>query len=311
MIRICKFVLCLAGLCCLCVAGCGQSGAVPTLTLQIPTTAVVTWTATLTATKEAATATVMPTDIPTPSLTVTPTPTWSAVETKAFLLDLYENNNGCRLPCWWGFELGKTKWETAKKVLEPIALMIDPLGSSNGLVTYYVEVPHLDPDLYSSSQIYLVRNGVIDEIEINIFQTPYASLKYVFQNYRKPDEIWVSTGRKDEFQSETSFSLITLYNKQGIVIWFDDLFAEIHKEEKNIKGCPQYPNSGIMMKLWQPKEILSFSEIVKYIHLFPKDETFKPLLDATGISVDDYIDMVLGNEFTACLITPLEIWNTP
>jgi hypothetical protein len=47
---------------------------------------------------------------PTPTVPPSPTlvPTLTADQEQALVLDLLQNNAGCRLPCWWGFTPGKT-----------------------------------------------------------------------------------------------------------------------------------------------------------------------------------------------------------
>jgi hypothetical protein len=53
--------------------------------------------------------------IPTPTLYLTPLPTLSFYKT-AYLL--YEANNICSLPCWWGISPGISTWTESKQWIE-------------------------------------------------------------------------------------------------------------------------------------------------------------------------------------------------
>lgn len=76
------------------------------------------------------------TTYPTPSVTtttlavVTPTTlsTLSYDEALVTVQTLYETNNGCLLPCWWGITPGKTTWEQTKDLLSPfVSQILEPL----------------------------------------------------------------------------------------------------------------------------------------------------------------------------------------
>jgi len=53
--------------------------------------------------------------IPTPTLYLTPLPTLSFYKT-VYLM--YEANNICSLPCWWGITPGVSTWTEAKQYIE-------------------------------------------------------------------------------------------------------------------------------------------------------------------------------------------------
>lgn len=85
----------------------------PTLTPTIPPTN--TPTATPTFTRRPfiySTFTPAPTLPPTPTLT--PWPTYPPDEALAKVLELFETNAGCQLPCWWGIIPGETPWDVAQ-----------------------------------------------------------------------------------------------------------------------------------------------------------------------------------------------------
>ena len=88
----------------------------PTATLTIKPTATPTTEPTVTSPINTMPVSINLIDIP-PLLT--PVSTLSASEVEATLLGLYEakSNIDCRLPCWWGFIPGQTKWEEVEQTL--------------------------------------------------------------------------------------------------------------------------------------------------------------------------------------------------
>src|SRR5690242_550646 len=62
----------------------------------------------------------------TPSPFPSPIPTLDTASARQQVLKLFETNNGCHLPCWWGIIPGKTKWDDALNILAPISLKIEP-----------------------------------------------------------------------------------------------------------------------------------------------------------------------------------------
>ena len=89
------------------------------------------------------TATAKPTRTSTPTATATNirTPTWTplatlpAAEAAKFARDLYTNNAGCKLPCWWGATPGETQWNTTDQFLSSFTRRIGE-----------ADTQHIDPE---------------------------------------------------------------------------------------------------------------------------------------------------------------------
>ncbi|MFT3893686.1 MAG: hypothetical protein QM730_18815 [Anaerolineales bacterium] len=67
--------------------------------------------------------TLTPTPHPTLSATQTIVPTLSTDEALQQIKELYKDNGGCDLPCWWGIVPGETTWEQTKQLLGPLGIM--------------------------------------------------------------------------------------------------------------------------------------------------------------------------------------------
>jgi hypothetical protein len=81
-----------------------------------------------------------PTAIPFTSTPITPVPTLPPKEQEAYLLDLIETNNHCRLPCLFGIQPGISTWEEIRSVEEPIHFRAVYLPDSNGFLYLYSHV---------------------------------------------------------------------------------------------------------------------------------------------------------------------------
>jgi hypothetical protein len=124
-------------------------------------------------------ATVTPTTVPA-TATSSPSPTLSPDEALATVTTLYETNNDCLLPCWWGFTPGISVWTDVKAALLPLANEIhEREDDSAALVTHgVVELPNtyysgLDAGR-SVGHAYLVKSGIIQAI--NVFVSEPTSL---------------------------------------------------------------------------------------------------------------------------------------
>ena len=44
-------------------------------------------------------------------------PTLTTGESETIVKDLFQTNQGCEFPCWWGFRPGVTEWDQVQSVL--------------------------------------------------------------------------------------------------------------------------------------------------------------------------------------------------
>ena len=256
------------------------------------------------------TKTLASTSRPTASPTPTRLPTLPPQEVQSLLADLYQNNSGCQLPCWWGFQPGITPWTKARKFLEPIAYEVASVKPQANPAVFEALIPSESQEFYSNlrRQQYLVEEGIIQSIRLNIVNLePYADLRTMVSKNGEPDEIWVNTGlplRGDK--RTTSFILIAFYPSKGILADYLDFQAEVKAE--TIVGCPGWLNLGLELLLWDPSKTFTFQEWLEDPTTRYQGDTFQPLEEATGISVEEYTQLLISGEY-GCVETPLELWK--
>ncbi len=251
------------------------------------------------------TPTITPVRTSTVPVRLTPTiqPTYTHEERKMVLRDLYKNNGGCKLPCWWGFTPGITSWAEASGLLGKLATRIYDSPTVEDISFYEIFIP---PDDLGSPiereywQLYKLKNGVIESIEIGILNIDHYTLENLLEEYGPPDEIWVRTGRKDEYQTVTDLYLFVFYKGEGIAAWYYDINARV--EDNSIVGCPEI--SGHLM-VWNPMQPYTFDEIKNHFTVAPKELSFKPLVEVSGMSIEEY------TRHPSCIEAPLDLWPLP
>jgi hypothetical protein len=263
----------------------------------------------------------------------TPTPTSQSIATETVIsiptppgesrmeqvLWLYETNNGCQLPCWWGITPGQTEWSVAEEFLYRFDSNYDIYESSPipRIVYYGVSVilpQKVFSDYYTELGV-LVIDGVVDTIEtdVSIGDTPPGSLSQYtlsafLSNYGEPTEVWLATYRSSPGGGPgsggiLSFVVVLFYPEQGIAALYDDL-GEI--ADDIVRGCPQeYPVSTL--KLWSPNTDFTFEQLVSSSSSFNLE--YLSLEESTEMDVTTFYETFKKPDNTTCLETPTNLWR--
>lgn len=243
----------------------------------------------------------------TPTSTFTLTPSWTPQNTleptQALELaeSLLETNNGCLLPCWWGFTPGKTKWSEAQQFLETFASV--HVYENQG------EVVGAEVNLWVSKRLagaglahfYDVENGVIQSMEVGPGFSPLYQFHPFIRQYGKPGEIWIDT-----FQNEdpwgVPFWVYLFYPERGILVGYG---ADAEILDDRVRGClgnsQDYPKLG----LWNPQFEMGFDEAYKLFRLDP-DTVAYPIEQVSDMDVDNFYQAALDSE--VCIETPAQLW---
>lgn len=257
---------------------------------------------------------------PTPTVPPSPTlaPTLTADQEQALVLDLLQNNAGCRLPCWWGFTPGKTTWQTASTFFTSLGKNIINMGRS--YTSYGVEFTIMKYDI-RLSQEYVVINGNIAMIWVGIgmvrnekavFGDPlfakalqYYMLPHLLTAYGLPDEVLIRTFSSAPGGGWVPFHLLLFYPMQGILV---DYQGPNEKKGNNLQWCPQ--NTNITMWLWMPERKLTLKDISRIGPNLPLEEvlSYHPIEEATGMSLREFYETFKEPGNSLCLETPVDMW---
>jgi len=240
--------------------------------------------------------------------TPTPAPTLPPDEAQALLLDLLQNNAGCRLPCWWGFTPGRTSWQVAESYLSTFAFAIKR-GSSveRPLYSIYFIVPE---EIFPVALIhnYKVIDGNIQRIEVIPGSVPTYNLSAFLSTYGMPSEVWLRTYDRAR-EGDLPFDTVLFYPEQGILARYD---SQANALGEQIRGCPQQ-KPALVLSLWSPETQLTFDEATSQTIDIRNEDwwPYRPLQEATGIDVMTFYETFKKADNTRCLETPADLWPQP
>lgn len=267
---------------------------------EAPSTATSSPTEAILETTPAPTATTEPIATALPSPTVTPT--LSEEEALAYFQELFKDNGGCELPCWWGITPGVT---TEEEMVSTLSILDTPDVSyyKNGLneevYEYRYEITGSAKEAYPESNTYSARIWIIDGKVAFIvtgadnvsedFDYTFAGL---FSGLDTPSEIRIQP-LVDSWQP---YYYIEIFNyERGIGISYSDAF-EVNGEDLSIcfidapNGYRYFP-PGLV--LFSPEEQYTFEELTQRT-LFYKTVLYETQGDyrlddiAFGYSVADF-----------------------
>ena len=267
--------------------------------------------------------TLSPTPVTTPTPTILPVATETPVaiptppngEIREQVLWLFETNNGCLLPCWWGITPGQTEWSVAEAFLNRFDLYIQKsswgLPSTLGLV-YYVPLIPLLPEVFTKDYTepwILVRDNLVERIKIDVsigasapdYFTQYA-LSSFLTTYGQPTEVWLATYPSSFEYNELPFRVVLFYQEQGIVALYDDNGV---RQEAVVHGCPQQ-DLVKALSLWSPALNLTFEEAISYLAVF--NYHYLSLEESTTMDIATFYEVFKNPDNTTCLETPANLW---
>lgn len=228
-------------------------------------------------------------------------------------IDKFMKDNGnCILPCWWGVFPGITEWEDLT-YLETLTTLprnnvIDPaLKFENSYLIF--EIPTVIPEKSYIKANFTLQKNVIAAIKVSGIQTsPAYSLRSIFANNGKPDEIWLWTFSNYPVGGPPA-RMYFLYTDQNFLLEF---VTQGEFTGKAVHTCFNYPGG---LYVWEPAiEINTFEDALKYFDLAYDPINFEPrylsLSEASGVSVDEFYSVNEDREL-ACIETPVELWVSP
>jgi len=300
------------------------------------------------------TPTLTPTITPTytPSLSPTPTafPTLSTNQAQTRLFELLAMNGGCRLPCLWGITVGKTTFQEARKILQPLSGISQ--SGSFGFPTSFENntldsiKPIFDEgDMETSADIrYLFAgDGIVNRIGfkgtqikkifrgniVDGFQPIYDSkafgerfhsymLSELLSTLGKPTSVVMQTyryGRGNNISNNGAFELILVYPNQGVLAHYT---TEMRVIGRNAHAC--FPNAAVELNIFPSNDADNFVKSLAkqtYWDLFAQKETididspfWKSVEHATSMNLDQFYE-TFRQDSDHCIETPIDHWATP
>lgn len=279
------------------------------------------------ATSATPTLTVMPTltpstqpTIPVPMIAVQPTaaetqmsiPTVADMEVTQQVLWLFETNNGCQLPCWWGITPGQTTWQTAQEFLSGFDFDIYELDSDSESAYYGVIIP-LPIEVFFADRwapSIITRNDVVEHIFTNVAngKPPKGTLAQYYLSsflttYGAPSEVGLFTYSSPYVGDDLPFVTTLFYADQGIAAAYS---INGERQGEVVKGCIQ-EEPVTFLSLWSPDLKLTFEEVTTGSSALNRD--YLSLEESTKMSIATFYETFKKPENTTCLETPADLWR--
>ncbi|HNB51376.1 MAG TPA: hypothetical protein PK530_05515 [Anaerolineales bacterium] len=293
---------------------------------------------------------VVSTSMPIPTQTAIPLPlvapvALSAKEVKDLVFALLEDNGNCQLPCLWGLTPGKTDSQTLGKFLlqfdnlktPDIYMDVADFGGIGGFFLGYRENNiHVNTDFFyyeddEKKQVLLLgfhgyamqeHGKDLDWLSLDVSPLygddsfnqafKYYLLPQILSNYGRPSQVLLAPFLNDPDRPDIEwypFSLVLLYPEDGI---FVEYVMPRNKIEDKFVGCPS--QATINLAVWESESGLPIEYVIQKGGAEINElnmEYFKPLAQATKMTLDEFYEIFQHPDNTTCLQTLMELWPGP
>lgn len=233
----------------------------------------------------------------TPSPTVKPTsrPTLSPEDAHQLLLDLFENNGGCRFPCWFGLTPGHSTYSETKEFVETFSTMTAYRNTSS--YQEYLFEFRSPPSEENDGRLWGKLHGENPDLLTYVwYEAPLSNfpLNNILSQYGPPDEIRLSAlGYYMGLSNLGTFWIVLYYKEQGILVEYEGNM----EKAKVLDICFPYEKLRpyVRILLWDPDKNYSFKEAGNLMKLQIKpensiDEDYRPINELSDLDVPSFYE---------------------
>lgn len=254
----------------------------------------------------------MPTASPTSMPTWTPLPTFAPSQRGQIYNELMNSNGGCTLPCWWGFELGKTSLNEVRQFYAAFDAFLTEHNDKNGVTI--LEVLFVDPQIENGIQIphtFVAQDNVLVESQIQLSNQPSYQIESILQLLGKPSDIWMWT-IPEPYEDKLPADFILYFPNHGVLLGYR---TGSIKSNEYVKVCFDKVG-GATIDLWNPsiwdpngnKDIL---ERANQTGSAFRLDGYYPVDEVSNWDVEQFYTVLSNSTHTECLETPSNLWSSP
>lgn len=281
-----------------------------------------------------------PTKIVTPILIPTPTdmpatvPTLPAEDARERLLELLATNGDCHLPCLWGITPGKSNDLESQSILLPLSSIAETMYFNqpevNGILLGAITLLYVENDFRLNVRVAYTYsdNGIVTRIGFRVLEeqvttdssgnwiskqpvfdsttflqrTEYYSLSHVLTEQGVPSSVMMTASSLSDPAVAGGIDVALLYPEQGIWINYT---MPMYNQGNAKSGCPV--NAHMEMSLYPSGNPTSFFSLLEETDWGMTKNSYKPLEDATAISVEEFYE-IFRNSTNNCIETPALLW---
>ncbi len=228
--------------------------------------------------------------------TWTPLPTLEGEELELAIAELLENPMNCDVPCWWGAIPGVTSLYEIRHAISPYNFHISEYEEEGEVVYLLVETGYIEEqDDYEIGIVYNFSNALL------IGVTAYSgSLGELLIKYGQPDEVWLETMSTE--RETLPFRLNLVYLQKGMAVGY---VVDGDIQDNEAIGCFTDDETGYL-RLIAPYTVNGHED---FSPIFEEDRRYLPLEEATGLTMDDFMQRFTDPTQPHCIATPAELWE--
>jgi hypothetical protein len=229
--------------------------------------------------------------------TLTPLPTLEGEELETRVAELLENPMNCDVPCWWGAIPGVTSINEIKHAISPYNFDIYEYYDEEGRVYFRLGIGHVEER--NDFEVRIVY-GFSDSVLAGV--TAYSpSVSKFLAKYGEPDEVWLET-MSHEREGDLPVRLNLVYLQKGIAVGYV-VDGEINNEV--VMACFADKETG-RLRLLAPNTTTSYGD---FSPIFEVDRRYISLGEATGLTMEEFMQRFNDPTQPQCIETPAKLWN--
>lgn len=224
---------------------------------------------------------------------------------------MIHSNGGCALPCWWGFELGKTSLDKVRQFYMAFDTFITEQAGNRGRSALYVTF--VDPEIEDGIQVrhlFRIQDGIVTEAEIQLRSQPDYQIVPILERLGPPSEVWMWT-IPEPYEGILPVRFRLYFPEQGILILYG---TNAVKSDDAVRVCFNERGS-VTMRLWEPviwdpqgdKGFVERANDSSELTL----EGDKPIDDVSNWDTEQFYTVLTDATHSECLETPSNLWSPP
>ena len=256
------------------------------------------------------------TAIPFTATPITPVPTWLPREQEAYLLNLIETNNNCRLPCLFGMQPGISTWEEIRSVEAPLYFREAYIPDSQGFLYFHSHVndkfPHLEiafsgsrrliEHITAAEYIFLPGDPLYSPAMAKAAQAYF--LLNILTQYGTPSRILLKAQGQFEPDSGNQAELLLFYDHLGFAIHYFYLNV-VTQDQGNpiLHTCPRddhLESFRLDLQAQDDRTPLAKMAATPIGGSFFPYSLLQPLEDITTLSIEDFYHRFTSSRTKDC-----------
>jgi hypothetical protein len=264
-------------------------------------------------------ATMTETPRPTQTGTATMIPTMSKDSAFEYIEDLYADNGGCELPCWWGITPGISNVDDLMKLLSPLDVPRISHGNGISVYAFAFEVPLIPPlatipDFPYMEPDFIIKDQTVSYISLNslwVSEDFDYSLHGLLRDFGVPTDIWIRPKIFPQDAPHPSYYYLNIvFEEFGMIVSATDDFVIENRELTICIDDLMYSDFPPALNLFDPQDEFIYEDYYDLMiaHTSNNDSFFRLEDIAFGYDEIDFYDQFIQPTDNICIALDEEVF---